>query len=426
MSGRRIAPAQPGYAWILDVLLGETPALTWAASTPPADFEVTERFAVLPATTGRAFLVSLNARRGAAAAVTSYNSLRSARWRIPRTALGLGLRAGLAQPLLPGKVDVGRAVGAPEEQLADALLSQRLRERFGRGPVVVAVSGGDGPYRKPVVQVFSAQGTPLGFIKVGWNDWTRDAVRREAAALRACASRQLRFGVPALLDHYVRGGLEFLATEPLPPRLRRIRNMSRLPDVGVLREISRLSEPCTGQLATSPWWLGLRTRIATGVADPDTRSELDAKCDLIERSDGQTTLEFGTWHGDFVPWNLAWHGKRLLAWDWESSAAQAPLGFDAVHFHFQVAFVARRLPLEQAARTAAREARPALEALGVAPAAHQLVAALHLLELSARHAEATSSTGRLDERFYPAVTRVLSQSLPASRGLGPVHSGRPS
>ena len=106
-----------------------------------------------------------------------------------RRVLGVGLRTGLAQPLLPGKIDVGTAVDATPEQLADVLLSEHLRELFGRGPVTVAVSGGSGAYRKPVLQVFSTDGKPLGFVKVGWNDWTRDAVRREAAALRACAKR---------------------------------------------------------------------------------------------------------------------------------------------------------------------------------------------------------------------------------------------
>ena len=243
---------------------------------------------------------------------------------------------------------------------------------------------------------------------MGWNDWTRDAVRREATALRACAEVDpVRFGVPALLDHYTWRGLHFLVTEPLPLGVRRLAVM---PHVGVLREISRLSAPYVGELASSPWWLGLRGRIATGVADAAARAELDKAADQIEHSDGRATLEFGTWHGDFVPWNLARLGRRVLAWDWEDSAPQAPVGFDAVHFHVQVAFVARRLPLEDA-ELAARKAGPVLEALGVAPAAHRLVAALHLLELFARHAEARTSAGAPDDRFYPAVIRVLHESL---------------
>jgi hypothetical protein len=421
-----IPSAPPGYAWLLDVLFGRTPAVTWAASGElPAGFRVAEQFAVIAAGGGRNLMVSLGVRRGASSALTSYNALRSPRRRIARRALGAGLRTGLAQPLLPVKIDVGTAVDATPDQLASALLTEHLRELFGRGPVAVAVSGGIGPYRKPVLQVFSADGTPTGYVKVGWNSWTRDAVRREAAALRACAARGPRqFGVPALLDHYTWRALDFLVTAPIPLRVRRLANSSPLPDVGVLREITRLSEPHTGELATSSWWIGLRARIA-GAADPPVRAQLDEVADHIERADGNATLEFGFWHGDFAPWNLARLGSRLFAWDWEDSAPSAPVGFDALHFHFQVAFVARQLPLEQAALSCLK-ARPALEALGISADRHHLMASLHLLELAVRHAEASSSAGKPDERFYPAVIGVLNQSLQVPPGAGRLRCSGPS
>jgi hypothetical protein len=85
------------------------------------------------------------------------------------------------------------------------------------------------------------------------------------------------------------------------------------------------------------------------------------------------------------------------------------VGFDALHYYFQVAFVARRHPLERAVALAARGARPVLEQLGMPPAAHGLAAALHLVELSLRHEEARHSSGYSDDRFYPAVTRVLGR-----------------
>ena len=426
MTRSRAASAPPSYAWLLDVLSGGTPAVRWAAAGKlPDGFEIVEQLAVLPATSGRSLLVSLKSRRGASFAVTSYNALRSPRWRLARRMLGAGLRTGLAQPLLPSKIDVGMAVNAPGEQYG-VLLTEHLRELFGRGPVVVALSGGDGPYRKPVLQVFSMDGTQLGFVKVGWNAWTRDAVRREAAVLRACAqSGPMRFGVPALLDHYIWRGLDLLVTAPLPLGVRRLRTSSALPDISVLHEVSRLSQPYVGELATSPWWLGLRARIAAHVADPAVRTELDEVADSIERSDGHATLEFGTWHGDFVPWNLVRLERRLFALDWEDTAPQVPVGFDALHFHFQVAFVARRRPLEEAA-LAGLKARPALDALGVASAAYRLVASLHLLELFVRHEEARSSAGRADDRFYPAVLRALNQMLLVPPGTSRLRSSRRS
>lgn len=420
MGELRAAGTGPSYAWLLDVLLGGSPAVTWAAAGQlPAGFELAEQFAVLPAIAGRSLLVSLRSRRGASSALTSYNALRSPRSRLVRRLLGIGLRTGLAQPLLPGKIDVGiAALRAPAERLSDVLLTEHLSELFDHGPVVMAISGGSGLSRKPVLQVFGTDGTPLGFVKVGWNDWTRDAIRREAAGLRACAEAASgRLSAPALLGHYPWRGLDLLVTAPMPAGMRRVAVRSPLPDAGVLREIIRLSEPHSGELVTSAWWLGLQARIAT-IPDPVTRTELERTASRIEDLGGHAKLDFGTWHGDFAPWNLAWAARRLVAWDWESTAAQAPVGFDALHFHFQVAFVARRLPLEDAVRATAK-AGPVLAALGVPATAHRLLGALHLLELHVSHEVARGQDGRPDDRFYPGVIRILDQlvttAAPADR-----------
>jgi hypothetical protein len=163
--------------------------------------------------------------------------------------------------------------------------------------------------------------------------------------------------------------------------------------------------------------MSIRDKIE-GLANPETRCKLVQIADSVEASHGQHVMEFGSWHGDFVPWNLARLGKRLYAWDWESSAASAPLGFDAVHFYFQIAFVANRHLLGDAAVTAELKARPALDRLGVRPNRQRLVAALHLLELFVRHEEAYSSSGERDDRFYPEIERVLNRSLALSSKLG--------
>ncbi len=411
------APDPAGYAWLFDLLFARTSTVTWAvAGALPAGFERAEQYAVLPGGGGRSFVVSLAARPGTSSALTSYNALRSGRKRLARSVLGLGLRTGLAQPLLRDKIDIGTASGTGSAQLVDDLIGEHLQQVFGDGRAVIAFGVGGGPYRKPVLQVFSARGTPLGYVKVGWNDWTRGAVRREAEALRACANHPIRVGVPELLGCSTWRGLDLLFTAPLPRGIRRLGTGARLPDVELLREISELSPAYVGELGTSPWWLDIRSRIQAAVTDPEDRSALTLATDRIERAFAQVPLKFGTWHGDLVPWNLARLGHRLYAWDWESSTPDAPLGFDALHFHFQVSFVARRRELAEAAATAVSNARPALDELGIAAAAQPLMAILHLLELLVRHEEAHSSTGDLDDRFYPAVTRVLEQSLAAVPG----------
>jgi hypothetical protein len=413
--------AAESNSWLFDLLFGPSSPgpsalVTWAESGQlPAGFSVAERFAVLPAGGGRTFMVSLAHRRGSVSALTSYNALRSTRRRVARRAIGLAIATRTERPLLRGMIDIGTSTGATAADMADALLGNHLSGLLGGRPVVVAFGGGSGPYKKPVLQVFGTDGTPLGYVKVGWNGWTRDAVRREAAALRACAEHKGRLGVPVLREHGTWRDLELIVTAPMPARVRRPAR-SGLPDASLIREIGGISAPAAGPMAASSWWAELRGRIQAGVASAAVRTLLDGVADRMESADGHVALEFGRWHGDLVPWNLARAGSRLYAWDWESSTPYAPLGFDALHFHFQVAFVAQRRPVAEAAAIALREASPVLADLDVPAAARRLLSAAHLLELAVRHEEARSSSGTADDRFYPAVLAVMDQQRESAAG----------
>lgn len=420
-----VSPPEASYAWLLDLLYSRSPSACWApAGQLPAGYRLAGRLAVLPAGGQRAFLLSLASRPGSSSALTCYNGLRSPRRRAERLVLGFGLRAGIVQPLLRSRVDIGLADGiAPGEQ-AGALITEHLAGLFDAGEVVIAAGGGSGPYRKPVLQAFSVHGTPLGYVKIGWNDWTRAAVSAEAAALGACTGADAAPGlgtagpgVPALLHQGTWNGLDLVVTAPLPGRVRR--HPDSLPGTGLLRAIADLDPGGWHKLAASSWWALLRARIAGQVSDQAAAARLDGIASAIERSAGQAKLEFGRWHGDLVPWNLATLGTRTFAWDWESSTASAPVGFDALHFCFQVGFVARQMPLAAAAARAARDAGPALAALGVPAEAADLLPALHLLELAVRHEEARSATGDADDRFFPEVLDLLEQQLAAAPCVPP-------
>lgn len=423
----RASQGTPGAsaAWLFDLLFSGTPTVTWAAAGKlPDGFGCVDRFVVFPARGGRSFMVSLASRRGASGALTSYNSLRSGRTRLARRVLGLGLRTGVARSLARDKIDIGIAEGATDAHLGDEFLGEHLRLLFGGDQVVMAIGGGTGPYRKPVLQVFNTEGIPLGYIKVGWNDWTRAAVSREAVALRACAAHPMHLGVPEFLGLSVWRGLDLLITGPLPRRSRRISSRRGLPPANVLHEISRLAPGFVGELRASPWWLSVRSRIEADGFDPAARTALTLAVERIEQAYGHVTLTFGAWHGDLVPWNLARCGARLYAWDWECSTQNAPLGFDAVHYCFQVAFIEEQRPLAKAAALAVTGAAGTLRALGVPQHLHRLITILHLLELAIRHEEARSSTSDVDERFYPAVTDVLQRALAEPDGLTDPWSAR--
>lgn len=415
--GRRVQPARavlasPGYAWMLELLYSHNPSTTWArAGALPPGYERVEQLVELPAAPGRSFLISLTTRPAAASALTSYNALRSGRKRVGRRTLAMGLRAGLVQPILRHKIDIGVQSCLPANQRRSGLLGEQLAELLGVDRVAVALGGGGGPYRKPVVQTFSVTGTPLGYTKVGWNGWTGAGVRREAAALQACSARASLFGVPALLGLSEWQGLDLLTTAPLPSAVQAVGAKAALPQVAVLREISSLSPGFVSPLDTSPWWLGVRRRIDEGVRDDAARAALQGTAGQIELRHGSVPLEFGFSHGDFVPWNLARLDERLYIWDWENSASDVPLGFDAVHYYFQTAFVGRGLPLQEATALAGRLALPALRELGVSAANCGLTAMLHLVELFLRHEEARAATGIADHRFSPGIADVLQRQM---------------
>ncbi|GEM_PF-946541 len=419
------------HAWLFDLLVNGSPVparpgtdgvgpAAWAASGRlPPGFERAERFALIPGAGGRSFAVSLASAAGSAAALTSYNALRSPAKRAARRVLGLGLRSGAIQPLLARKVDVGHRPAAAGAAAGEAVsLISHLCELFGVPRIVLAAGAGAGPYRKPVLQAFTTGGAPLGYVKVGWNDWTVAAVRREADALLSCQDRQAGFGVPGVIARTAWRGLELLVTEPLPARVRRVGARGGRPGAGLIRQISELSAVRSGPLAADPWWRDLRARIESAASDRAARDHLEGLADLIEDRHGGAELRYGAWHGDLVPWNQARLGGRRYLWDWESSAPYAPVGFDALHYHFQVAFVARRRSLPVAAGHAVRLATPTLTALGIPPAGHRALADLHLMELLVRHEEARASTGDLDPRFWPAVTGVLRASLRGAAGSG--------
>jgi len=425
--------AWPDHAWMLDLLYGGKPSVAWAtAGSLPAGYDLVEQLVELPSAQGRSFLVSTGTRRGAASALTSFNALRSGRRRVARRVLGTAMRMGLAQPFLRTRIDIGVLAGTSPERRTDNLLTEHLHALLAtacpdqgqpdRGRLVLAITGGAGPYRKPVLQVFSGAGRPLGFVKVGWNEWTRAGVHREALALRACADRSLGFGVPELLGLSDWHGLSLLMTAPLPDRARGIGASPPLPGISVLREISQLARDAVEPLASSAWWRGVRSRIRHKVTDSSAREALDLLACKLEADYGAVLLEFCFCHGDFTPWNLARVDARLYLWDWENSSPDAPLGFDAVHYHFQIAFVGRGLPLTQAAEIAARLAQPALRELRVPAENCALLTVLHLTELFLQHEEARSATGAADDRFYPVVTEVLGQRLARirqpARGVG--------
>lgn len=319
----------------------------------PAGFRLAEAYLPLPRAASPRLLVPLGSARAAAAALSRNHDATSRKSRLVKAGLGAGLRLGLAQRLLPDRVQVAVAEGIAGE-LRRSLLTEELREVFGRRDLHVAVIlGTPRPNRKPVLQVLSRDGEVLGYVKAAWNDLTRSLVRNEAGVLAELGRRPPgSFTAPRLLHHGPWGGLELLAASPLPHTVRPREAQVFEPPLPVIREVAALPGVSEAPLAESPYWAGVRARLAARAVVDSAPDPLGPIVEHVQSRFGRTALRFGAWHGDFTPWNMARldargpgargvpeeagrpRGQRIFVWDWERSGP-APVGLDLLHFLFQ-------------------------------------------------------------------------------------------
>ncbi len=397
-------------AWLIDLLWG--PAVEAGLvrvrtdGTVPDGHLPLERFAVVPSLARPRFLVPLATRRAAWASTCRYNALRPFRVRAARAAIGVGMRTGAGQWALRDRLVVWVAAGAAAASLEELLISQHLRRSLGVPDLVMGIGvRAPHPNRKPTLQLLDAAGGMRGYVKLGWSRLTSELVRNEAVALRARAARPLPdLQVPTVLASSRWRDLDLVATSPLPTGVRRHPPL-RPPPVAVTRQLGAVDGGQTLRLAASPWWAGVRRRVAAtrgGIA-----TTLERCLGRIEERSGDLPMAFGRWHGDWVPWNLAWRDGRLHALDWEHSGAQAPLGFDLLHWHFQVAFIGQRHNAAEAAARSTDLARPCLLELGIEPDAAAVLPWLYLLELYLRAHHMQAAGAGWNPRFHPEMLRVL-------------------
>ncbi|GAB3986867.1 hypothetical protein GCM10029978_103430 [Actinoallomurus acanthiterrae] len=438
----------------------------------PAGHRVVERYAVVPSPERPRFLVPLDGRAVAAGSLTHYNGLRWARLRVPRTILGASFRTGLGPLLLRHRLLVCVPEELPAAELGDYLLSAHLQQVLGvpRLALGVGVRPLD-PNLKPTLQLFGADGAPVGYAKVGWNPATREMTRREAAAIAAvtdeagAAAGGVR--VPRLLHHGRWRDYDLTVTAPLPLRIRRYRaedqppalpyedafpdrpiptGLPASPDQPAPTDLpGSLDRPAptglpgpfaarTAKLADAGFWRALRAEAAVLAADaeePRLAALIGAHCDELEREHGGTPLLVGRWHGDWVPWNMGRHAGDLYVFDWEHSAEEAPVGFDLLHWRFQVALVLHGRTLAEAVavvRAAAADElstippdqptptdlpvppdQPTPTDLPVPPDHRRLLARLYLLEMFMRTYHLKRLGGGWNPALYPAMLEVLEE-----------------
>jgi hypothetical protein len=327
------------------------------------------------------FLVPAERPTTSARSLLAYNGLRPLRVRAARAAIAatLLLRAGswLSEP---------RRISAPPG--APVLLDQ-LASVLGRPRLVFAATeqAGSG-FLTPVLQLFTPDGRPAGFAKIGWDPVTAAMIRTEADALQRAAARvdPDRFCVPqvAWAGHWE--GLELLVTAPMPARVRRLRE-SELPPVEPLLDVATIDGPLQRRRVTDSSYWNDAISIATVEAEHGRRA-LNDQLEVIADRHADIELAFGRWHGDWVEWNLARADGRLWAWDWAYSAADVPLGFDLLQFFHLRHRILRGEAPAAALTHAASDASAGLIRLGLPIEEQRAVIALHRAEVLLREERA--------------------------------------
>ncbi len=245
------------------------------------------------------------------------------------------------------------------------------------------VTGGDGARvgvlrgplranRKPVLRVVDGRGDTLSFVKVGFDDRTRELVRQETTALATLADAVLPgLMVPRVQRAGCWRGLSVLATSPLAGDA-----AARPSDLPV--DATRVLFAHGGRAD-----LPLRATAPLSAA-LDRFPDLAAARDRLVDVAGDRCLPTGASHGDWTPWNLAVddHGQ-VGAWDWERYTETTPAGFDAVHYAASRVTVADDFA---ATRDFLSDLPATLEACGLDRSTHRWLLATYLVGIAGRYA----------------------------------------
>ncbi|QFG24734.1 phosphotransferase [Actinomadura sp. WMMB 499] len=310
----------------------------------------------------------------AAAALRRYSHDLTAKQRAARAAGAAAARTGLPGRTLRDRITVRGGGPSVEDRLGE-ILGRDVVTVIGLGPAARA-------NRKPILHALTPKGRAAAFVKVGDNAATRALIADEAAALGHLAERGPLPGVdvPRVLHHGEWNGMTLLVLSPLPTSARGRRPRAEAP-VEAMRALAGLDGLARERLAETAFWESIRATPAA-LGDPARAARLTAVTKEIEARHGALDLDFGAWHGDWTPWNMAWHRGVLRLWDWERFERRVPLGFDLVHYRLQER---TRRPGPSPYERRPGDAPDVLAPLGLPAAAAEAVLDLYLLALCCRY-----------------------------------------
>ncbi|QNN54043.1 hypothetical protein [Nocardioides mesophilus] len=419
--------------WLTDpegLVMHDSPVVTTFGELPPTHRPV-EVYVVAPNLRAPRYLVPAGCRQAVAAAFAHDLASPSWRTRLAGRAVAAGWWSGAAEPVLRARLVVGVDRRVPERQLREWLLLRHLSSRLRHEVAAVLQVRPATPLTKPTARLIDRSGVSQGYLKVGWSPATKPLVRNEARVLWSLRGRAGDVIVPRLRDAGSWQGLDYVVTAPLPALRRMGRSpeaMSRLVGSVAASEARPLGDPRrpgpAGARPDGPDQTGhrragadvaayLRTlegRLAGAAASqPAEVAALGALLARVRRSSPRPPL--GRWHGDWVPSNVGQGRSGTVAWDWEHSQPAVPVGFDLLHWRFQLRLAERDATLADAAAEV-YDAAPQLAELGVPEQERSAVATLYLLEILTRETFVAAQGGGWDPRLHQALSEVVEGAGP--------------
>ncbi|WP_051712148.1 hypothetical protein [Spirillospora albida] len=371
MSAPDTGRADDRHAWV-EAVEALWPGAKVEPAEPGSSAGARRELAFLPNAAHPRLLVPAGLPGAAASALRRYSHDLGVKARASRGLTAAAVRTGLPERTLRDRL---RVTGG------DASIEDHLGGLLGR-PVVVSIGLGSArANRKPILHVLSRQGEPVAFVKVGDSGTTRGLLTGEAEALTYLgAHRPEGLHVPRLLHHGTWHDLDLLVLEPLPTSALGWRPRGRAP-VAQMRALFEVGGVERVPLRGSAFLAGLREAPAA-LLDDRPRALFGEVVEAAARAHGGLELDFGAWHGDWTPWNMAWHRGVLRLWDWERFARGVPNGFDLLHYRLQEAL--RTAPGPPYA-TWPDGAAALLAPIGLTGAAASATVRLYLLELCRRY-----------------------------------------
>lgn len=327
-----------------------------------------------------------------------FNDSMTQKARLAKALAGYAIQAGFARFLLRERFSTAEGSADAGRDLIESELPRLLS--VPRVEVAISIGRSLRPNIKPVLEIMAPDGEVLAFGKLAWNQLTSELVENEVATLTKLEGRTIRsFRVPRVIHRGAWDGFSLVLLSPLRHGVLRRAPVDALPRPAVLRELAGLVAGSTGPLIGGPYWQKVSAR-ALSVAHlvQDGQRLESAISNLAERLSSVEVVHCMS-HGDFAPWNMLHAPGCINLWDWERSSDARPLGFDALHFTFEVAHYKEGLDPSAAADAALERSQDVLRDLGVPPPTAAAIRDVYLLDRLTRLMEGRQASVAVDDRL---------------------------